>query len=100
MRNGLYIQFGTSYYYLNGKFHREDGPAIEWADGDKSWYRHGELHREDGPAIEYGKIARKRYILNERYFLNDVEYSEQEYLKEIEKRKSLQYILSNVKKDS
>jgi hypothetical protein len=94
MKNGLYIERGTSYYYLNGKFHREDGPAIEWADGDKSWYRHGELHREDGPAIEYGKTARKRY------FLNDVElFSEQDYLKEMKKRKSLSYIFSNIKKD-
>ena len=21
-----------------GKLHREDGPAIEWASGDKFWY--------------------------------------------------------------
>ncbi len=24
------------------KFHREDGPAIEWADGACQWYRDGE----------------------------------------------------------
>ena len=29
---------GTKYWYLNGKRHREDGPAIEWADGTKYWY--------------------------------------------------------------
>ena len=29
---------GTKYWYLNGKKHREDGPAIEWADGTKYWY--------------------------------------------------------------
>jgi hypothetical protein len=23
---------------LNGNLHREDGPAIEWADGTKYWY--------------------------------------------------------------
>jgi len=39
-------------YTLNGKFHREDGPAIECANGNKGWYLHGVLHREDGPAIE------------------------------------------------
>ena len=32
--------------------HREDGPAVEWADGTKAWYINGERHREDGPAIE------------------------------------------------
>ena len=33
--------------------HREDGPAIEFADGTKCWYRNGQRHREDGPAIEH-----------------------------------------------
>jgi hypothetical protein len=37
----------------DGKFHREDGPALEYANGLKIWYWHGELHREDGPAIQY-----------------------------------------------
>jgi hypothetical protein len=29
---------GTKWWQLNGKFHREDGPAIEWSNGDKFWY--------------------------------------------------------------
>ena len=42
-------------YWKNedGKYNREDGPAIEYANGDKAWYSDGQLHREDGPAIEY-----------------------------------------------
>jgi hypothetical protein len=44
-------EFGT-YYYLNGEFHRIDGPAFEGADGTKCWYQNGLLHRIDGPAIE------------------------------------------------
>lgn len=28
-------------YYLNGKCHREDGPAIEFANGDKFWHSNG-----------------------------------------------------------
>ena len=43
---------GYKAWYLNGKIHREDGPAMEWANGDKSWYLNGILHREDGTAIE------------------------------------------------
>jgi hypothetical protein len=43
---------GTKYWYRDGKYHREDGPAIEFADGDKFWYRDGKRHREDGPACE------------------------------------------------
>ena len=43
---------GDKYWYLNGKRHREDGPAIECANGEKVWYLNGKRHREDGPAIE------------------------------------------------
>ena len=39
-------------WYLNGKHHRVDGPAIEYADGTKFWYLNGKRHREDGPAVE------------------------------------------------
>jgi len=44
---------GTKGWYLNGKLHREDGPAIERSDGNKEWYLNGKYHREDGPAFEY-----------------------------------------------
>ena len=43
---------GSKHWYLNGKSHREDGPALELANGDKEWYLNGKLHREDGPAVE------------------------------------------------
>jgi len=38
---------------LDGKLHREDGPAIEWSNGDKQWWLNGKCHRDDGPAIEH-----------------------------------------------
>lgn len=41
------------HWYLNGKRHREDGPAIIEASGLKHWYLNGECHREDGPAVEW-----------------------------------------------
>ena len=44
---------GVKQWRLNGKRHREDGPAVEWANGSKQWYLHGKAHREDGPAYEY-----------------------------------------------
>jgi antitoxin component YwqK of YwqJK toxin-antitoxin module len=43
---------GSKEWYRNGKRHREDGPAIEWSDGTKEWHRNGKLHREDGQAVE------------------------------------------------
>ena len=44
---------GGKIWYLNGKLHREDGPAIEYTDVNEQWYLNGKLHREDGPAIEH-----------------------------------------------
>lgn len=38
------------YYNKDNQLHREDGPAIEYNNGDESWYLNGESHREDGPA--------------------------------------------------
>ena len=37
---------GTKKWYLNGKLHREDGPAVEWADGTKEWYLNGKKYSE------------------------------------------------------
>ena len=36
---------GNKQWYLNGRLHREDGPAYEGSDGTKKWYLNGELHR-------------------------------------------------------
>ena len=38
---------GTKKWYLNGKLHREDGPAIVWADGEKEWYLDGKEVTEE-----------------------------------------------------
>jgi len=39
-------------WQMKGKLHREDGPALEWANGTKEWYENGQRHRTDGPALE------------------------------------------------
>jgi hypothetical protein len=44
---------GTHEWYLNGKLHRQDGPAVERPDGYREWYLNGKRHRQDGPAIEW-----------------------------------------------
>ncbi len=63
---------GTKRWYKNGKRHREDGPAVEYADGDKFWYKNGKRHREDGPAVEWANGDKSWYI-------NGEEYSEKAY---------------------
>lgn len=42
---------GGKFWYMNGVSHREDGPAIEWPDGTKSYYARGiKLKRQ--PIVE------------------------------------------------
>jgi hypothetical protein len=53
---------GYKFWYLNGRLHREDGPAIEHANGDKEWYLNDKLHREDGPAIESADGSKFWYL--------------------------------------
>ena len=50
-------------YWTNesGLLHREDGPAVEYANGDKQWYLNGIRHREHAPAVEYISGAKRWY---------------------------------------
>jgi hypothetical protein len=59
-----------TYWYLNGKLHREDGPAIEHADGRKCWYLNGLRHRVDGPAVESADGSKCWYLNDEMVFAN------------------------------
>lgn len=44
MKNVLHIDSdGTKYWYLNGKNHRKNGPAIERPDGTREYYLNGKL---------------------------------------------------------
>jgi len=63
---------GHQVWYLNGKLHCSNGPAIIYADGSTQYYIDGQLHREDGPAIEWASGIK-------RWFLQDVEYSEEDF---------------------
>ena len=55
---------GDKYWSLNGKRHREDGPAVELSNGDKAWYLNGKFHREDGPAVECSDGYKSWYLNN------------------------------------
>ena len=63
---------GDKFWYLNGKLHREDGPAIECADGSKSWWLNGKRHREDGPAIERTDGYKGWYLNDKKVTEEDV----------------------------
>ena len=55
---------GDKEWFLNGVRHREDGPAVENANGMKMWYLNGKLHREDGPATIHVSGAISHWFLN------------------------------------
>ena len=57
---------GTKHWWLNGKRHRVDGPAIEYPNGDKHWYLNGKRHRVDGPAYENAD-GDKYWLLHSEY---------------------------------
>jgi len=58
MNDGLDIdKYGVKRWYLNGYLHRTDGPACYYTDGTKCWY------------------------------LNDIELSQEEYLRTTRKNK-------------
>jgi len=59
--------YGDKEWFLNGKLHREDGPAIEYANGDKLWLLNGEYHRVDGPAVEYADGHKTWWLNGERH---------------------------------
>ena len=92
---------GDKFWYLKGKLHREDGPAVERAKGDKAWFLNDKLHREDGPAVERtngdkswclnGKLHREDGPAVERtngdkaWYLNGVLLTEQEWKAKVSK---------------
>ena len=97
MRDGLDIdKYGDKRWYLNGEYHRTDGPAVEYKDGDKRWYLNGKRHRTDGPAIEYSDGTKYWYLNgkhhrtdgpaveystgDKRWYINGIKLSEEEYL--------------------
>jgi len=42
---------GTCWYRRDGQRHREDGPAVIWANGGVEYWMKGQVNREDGPAV-------------------------------------------------
>ena len=42
-------------WYLNDELHREDGPAMEYAEGEKWWYLNGKHYTESEHKAEMAK---------------------------------------------
>jgi hypothetical protein len=63
----------------NNIYHRLDGPAREYSNGNKFWYKNGDLHREDGPAKDLPKI--KYYFYNDEEINVSTDKEFKKYLK-------------------
>ena len=80
---------GSRLWCQNGQMHRTDGPAAEISDGTKMWYQNGRLHRTDGPAIEYPDGTKEWWINDKRMtkaeFLADTQPAVEMTVADIEK---------------
>lgn len=86
----------VNYFDKKGQYHRTDGPAVEYSNGDREWRIKGLLHRTDGPALEWNKIYKQWYINGKRhredgpavervngtckYFIHGIHLSKEEFL--------------------
>lgn len=61
---------GSKITYRNNKRHRDDGPAVEYHDGNETWRFEGELHRKYGP-------ARKWEGGNDEWWLNGKKHTQE-----------------------
>ena len=68
----VYEDGTVEYRNANRKLHREDGPAVIYANGDQFYYQNGKLHREDGPAVIFANG-------DQYYCQNGEQLSEQEF---------------------
>ena len=78
----VYDDGSECYYDENDCYHRPNNkPAFIHPDGFTLYRVCGKLHRTNGPAFIYSDGS-------EEYWLDDIEYTEEDYWKEIERRNS------------
>jgi hypothetical protein len=71
-KDGLVIDSdGIKHWYKDGKYHREDGPAIEDRNGNEWWLKNGSYHRIGGPAVEYHTGRKEYWLYGKRYKESD-----------------------------
>jgi len=77
--DGPAVEFaqGSKYWYKHGRRHRNNGPAVELINGFKEWFKEGKRHRLDGPASELVRFDFKQY------WIEGKEYTEEEYLRKV-----------------
>ena len=74
------------FYYVNGRYHRKDGPAVIEHGVREVWFEFGRMHSSCGPAVTWND-GRKEY------WLNNVRLSRNEWL-DCLSREDLAYAMS------
>jgi len=71
---------GKDFFNFSKEKRKEKPYCIIYPDGDKYWVVNNKFHREDGPAIEY--IDQE---LDHCYYLNDIKYSFEQWCEKLNK---------------
>ena len=104
--------FEAEKYNSSWILHREDGPAIEYANGYKEWWIDDKRHREDGPAVENQYL--KQWWVNNKlhrldgpaiewasgtkeWYIDGKKYSEEGFNAEIQRRKNFDQLSTKQK---
>jgi hypothetical protein len=58
----LHLKDITNSWRVNRNLHREDGPAVEWNNGDKSWYLNGVEYTEQEYKYKMRSIKLKELL--------------------------------------
>lgn len=66
----------TVYQLIDGKYHREDGPAYSSKSGYSAWWVNGLRHRLDGPAIIFQDGSMHWWVDNIGYGVDIYEWAE------------------------
>lgn len=77
-RSGNIIWYKKDTHTIHHVYHRTDGPAIKYADGEIHYYINGKLHNENGPAVDTAPGLSNSH---KEWWLNGVEYSKEEFLR-------------------
>ena len=43
----IFYSNGTKTWFLNGIYHLENGPAVEWDNGYKEWFLYGNQYKDE-----------------------------------------------------
>ena len=70
--------YGSVFYNSKEQYHRLDGPAREYVNGDKIWCTNGRTHRLNGPAVVWAN-ANEIWWANNEWWINGYAYTKLEH---------------------